>query len=104
VSGSAARPPWLSGNAGDWYLAIWVQPGAARSGIVGLHDGCLRLQIAAPPVDGRANEAIRRFLADALDVPRASVSVEQGAGSRRKRVRVAADCPASDMAARLLAG
>lgn len=82
-------------------LSILVQPGASRSGPSGEHDGCLRLRIAAPPVDGRANDALRAFLAARLDVPRAAVSIEQGEGSRRKRVRVAAACDAATLRARL---
>jgi uncharacterized protein (TIGR00251 family) len=92
MGGRTARPSWLSGGPGDWSLALWVQPGASRTAVAGEHAGCLRLKVAAPPLEGRANEAIRRFLADALDVPRAAVTIEQGDTSRRKRVRVAADC------------
>jgi uncharacterized protein (TIGR00251 family) len=102
VPGEAVRPRWLGGGPGDWRLALWVQPGAAHTGVVGEHDGCLRLNVAAPPVDGRANEAICRFLSDTLGLPRAAISVEQGRSSRRKRVCVAADCAASDIRSRLV--
>ncbi len=101
MGGAAPRPPWLSGTPGDWVLAIRAQPGASRSGCAGEHDGCLKVRIAAPPVDGRANDALRAFLADRLDVPRAAVRIEHGDGSRRKRVRVAVDCDAGALAARL---
>ncbi|HMS79722.1 MAG TPA: DUF167 domain-containing protein, partial [Burkholderiaceae bacterium] len=82
MGGAAPRPPWLSGTPGDWVLAIRAQPGASRSGCAGEHDGCLKVRIAAPPVDGRANDALRAFLADRLDVPRAAVRIEHGDGSR----------------------
>jgi uncharacterized protein YggU (UPF0235/DUF167 family) len=96
VRPDAVPPDWLRGAPGEWVLSILVQPGASRSGPAGEHDGCLRLRIAAPPVDGRANDALRAFLAARLDVPRA--------GSRRKRVRVAAACDASTLRARLADG
>jgi hypothetical protein len=95
------RPGWLSGVPGDWVLSIRAQPGAARSEAVGEHDGCLRLRIAAPPVDGRANDALRAFVAERLAVPRAAVRIEHGEGSRRKRVRVAAGFDAATLVARL---
>ncbi|MFM1989040.1 MAG: hypothetical protein RJA99_1997 [Pseudomonadota bacterium] len=95
------RPPWLSGARGDWSIALHVQPGASRSTAAGDHDGCLKLRIAAPPVEGRANDALRAFVAARLGVPRSAVTIERGDASRRKRVRVAADCEAADLVARL---
>jgi uncharacterized protein (TIGR00251 family) len=87
-------PAWLSGESGDWRLSLWIQPGASRSEVAGEHDGCLKLRIAAPATDGRANLAICRFLAERLAVPRAAVRIDQGDRGRRKRVRVAAPCDA----------
>jgi uncharacterized protein YggU (UPF0235/DUF167 family) len=94
-------PSWLAGTPGDWTLLVRAQPGAARSGVAGEYDGCLRIRIAAPPIDGRANDALRAFLADRLDVPRSAVRIEHGDASRRKRVSVAADCDAATLARRL---
>jgi hypothetical protein len=56
--------------------------------IDGLHGEALKVRLAAPPVDGEANEALVRFLADALDRPRRAVRLTSGAGSRRKTVEV----------------
>ena len=95
-------PGWLSGVPGGWVLSIRVQPGAARSGAMGERDGCLHLRVAAPPVDGRANEALRGFLAERLQVPRTAVRIERGDASRRKRVRVEAGLDAAALLARLL--
>lgn len=97
----APRPAWLAGARGDWTIRVHVQPGAARSGVAGEHDGCLKLRIAAPPIEGRANDALRAFLAERLGLPRSAVSIERGDASRRKQVRVAADCDADALAARL---
>jgi len=98
---AAQRPPWLAGAPGDWSLLVHVQPGASRSAPAGVYDGCLKLRIAAPPIDGRANEALRAFLSERLDVPRAAIRVEHGDSSRRKRIRVTADCSEADLIGRL---
>ncbi len=97
-----ARPTvYLDGGPGGWLLRVHVQPGASRSGSAGVHGDCVKLRIAAPPIDGRANEALCAWLADRLDLPRSVVTVEQGHGGRRKRVRIAADCAAAFIAERL---
>lgn len=71
-------------------LHIYVQPKASRSRIAGIHDGCLKLAVAAPPVDGRANEEVLKFLARLLALPIRDVAIHSGAQSRRKKVRIAA--------------
>ncbi len=83
-------PAWLGGAPGAWRIRVAAQPGAPRSGVVGEHDGCLKLRVAAPPVDGRANEAIAEFLARRLGVPRRAVRLVAGASARRKSFEVAA--------------
>lgn len=83
-------PIWLEGAPGQWRLRIAAQPGASRTQVGGEFDGCLRLRIAAPPVDGRANTEIIRFLAERLQVPRRAIHLLSGAGSRRKRFAVEA--------------
>lgn len=69
-------------------LAVLVQPRASRTRVVGVHDGQLKVQLAAPPVDGEANAALVDFLARTLGVPRRQVTLVAGEASRRKRVRV----------------
>jgi uncharacterized protein len=71
-------------------LELWVQPGAKRSQVSGVADGRVRLRLAAPAREGRANAELIRFLAATLDVRRARVIIEAGEGSRRKVVRVTA--------------
>lgn len=66
-----------------------VQPRASRTELAGLHGDALKIRIAAPPVDGAANEALVRFLAERLEVPRSAVSLEAGAAGRSKVVAVA---------------
>jgi uncharacterized protein (TIGR00251 family) len=70
-------------------LRILVQPRASRSEIVGPHGDALKVRIAAPPVEGAANEELIRLLAKTYDVPRSAVSIISGHGSRRKVVEIA---------------
>ena len=70
-------------------LDLHIQPGARKSEVVGLHGDALKLRIASPPVEGRANAALIAFLAEVLHIPRQSLAVVKGATSRRKTVRVA---------------
>jgi uncharacterized protein (TIGR00251 family) len=69
-------------------LALIVQPRAGRTEVVGPHGGLLKIRLAAPPVDGEANDELVRFLAKALRVAKGAVSIESGATGRKKRVRV----------------
>ena len=79
---------WLKEVPGAVELAVLVQPRASRTRVVGEHDGMLKIQLAAPPVDGEANAALLEFLARRLGVPRRQVTLVSGDASRRKRVRV----------------
>jgi uncharacterized protein (TIGR00251 family) len=69
-------------------LKLRVQPRASRTELAGLHGDEIRMRIAAPPVDGAANEALVRFLAERLGVARSAVRVTSGAGSKSKTVIV----------------
>lgn len=70
-------------------VAVHVQPRASRDGVAGLAGEAVRIRLTAPPVDDRANEALVRFLSQALGVPRSRVEVVAGRSGRRKIVRVA---------------
>jgi uncharacterized protein len=67
---------------------VWASPGARRSEVTGIADGRLRLRLAAPAHEGRANAELVRFLAGVLEVPKSAVTLAAGAGARRKLVRV----------------
>ncbi len=81
-------------------LAVRVQPRAARSEIAGLFGDRIRIRLAAPPVDGAANDALVRFLAGALGVPPREVRIVAGLTSRSKTV-IATGVSAEEAAARL---
>lgn len=80
----------------DWYrcrddvviLTLHVQPGAKRSEIAGLHGDALKIKLAAPPVEGRANEALLKFVAGLFGVPLRNVEILQGGQSRHKVVTI----------------
>jgi hypothetical protein len=69
-------------------IAVRLQPRARANEIVGERDGVLVVRVTAPPVDGRANEALCRLIAKRARVGVRSVSVVRGAGAREKLVRV----------------
>ena len=69
-------------------LTLHIQPGAKRSEVSGLHGDALKIRLAAPPIEGRANEALLRFIADSFDVPLRQVELLRGAQSRHKMVKV----------------
>ena len=81
-------------------LSVFAKPRARRSRLVGLRGEVLEVALAAPPVDGAANEELVRFLAASLDLPGRAVRLVRGAGGRNKRVEVDG-LTAADLAARL---
>lgn len=76
-----AKDEWVS-------FAVRVQPRAARSQVAGEIDGALKLRLAAPPVDGAANEELIRLIAKLFDTPRSRVALIAGQSSKNKLVRV----------------
>jgi uncharacterized protein len=80
--------PCLSAHGDGSLLLLAVSPNARRTGADGLHDGCLRVRLAAPPVDGKANDALLAWLAGELSVPRRAVRLLRGDSARRKQVEI----------------
>ncbi|WP_462327061.1 DUF167 domain-containing protein [Desulfobaculum sp.] len=74
----------------SWALSIWVQPGAKKSTVEGIHDGCLKVRLMAPAVENKANKALTAFIAAELGVKKGRVHIEKGEKSRRKTVIVEA--------------
>ena len=84
---------WFSYNAGGRRLTLnlHVQPGARRSEIVGLHGGALKVKIAAPAADNKANSELVGFLGEALGVSKSAVAIRHGATGRRKVIEITDD-------------
>jgi uncharacterized protein (TIGR00251 family) len=69
-------------------INVYVQPRASKTAVVGMHDGCVKIRLAAPPVDGAANAALIEFVADQLGIAKSRVRIAAGLTSRRKTVEV----------------
>jgi len=72
----------------DDSLLIRVLPRSSRNQVLGERDGAIAIKLQAPPVDGAANGALLRFLAEHLDVPQRRIALLSGQTSRRKRIQV----------------
>lgn len=70
-------------------FAVRVHPRARRNGISGIVGDSIKLDIIAPPIEGRANDACIRFFAELLNVPRSSVTIAAGTNNRNKVIRIA---------------
>ena len=79
---------WLQETKDGVVLTVKAVPRAARSEIAGIDDEWLRVRIKAPPVDGKANEALVKFFAEFFAVPKGSVGIISGDTARLKRVRI----------------
>lgn len=84
--------------SGSWYrydserdlliLNVRVQPNASRTEIAGLHDGCLKIRVAAPPLDHRANALLIDFLKKKFELPGGRVIIKRGAHGRAKTIEI----------------
>lgn len=81
-------PVWINESPGTITLTLHVQPGAKRTEVAGTHGDALKVRLAAPPVDGQANEALLSYLAAQFGVPKRQVELVSGHTSRKKRVQL----------------
>ena len=86
---SDALPVWLRlSDDGRATLVVHVQPGAKRSEVVGEHGDALKIRLAAPPVDGKANAELVALVAKTFGCRKSDVEIKAGAGGRMKLVRI----------------
>lgn len=89
MGSDTALPPYARrGKNGAWLVQVRVQPGAKRSEVIGLLDDRLKIRIAAPPVDSKANSALIEFIATALGLRQSRVTLSSGATSRQKNIAI----------------
>jgi uncharacterized protein (TIGR00251 family) len=69
-------------------LAVQITPNAKKNAVLGVHDNALKIKLRAQPVEGKANEALLRFISDQLDLPLRAVSIVQGQLNRHKLLEV----------------
>jgi uncharacterized protein (TIGR00251 family) len=79
---------WCSPVAGGVRIAVQITPNAKKTEVVGVHDDALKLKLQAQPIEGRANEALVKFLASQLSVPKSAVTITHGHTNKRKLVEV----------------
>lgn len=93
---------WCSLHGAALRIAVQVMPNAGKSEVLEEIEGALKIRLKALPIEGRANEALVRFIAELLDVPKARVSVTHGLTSRLKLVEVEAGLDVATAKAMLL--
>lgn len=79
---------WLHSAGDSVILTLHIQPGAKKTEVIGLHGDALKIRLAAPPVDGKANAALVAFVAAKVSVGKTAVEVISGLNARAKRVRI----------------
>ncbi len=85
---SADLPAWLREDGDGVLIYVHLQPGAGRNATCGTHGGRVKIAVAAPPLEGRANDALTEWVAERLDLPRRQVQLVAGQRSRDKTLRV----------------
>jgi uncharacterized protein (TIGR00251 family) len=70
------------------FLKVLLQPRASRDGIVGMHGDALKVKVTAPPLEGRANKALKKLLAERLGLPPSRIEITTGQRSREKILKI----------------
>ncbi len=80
---------WLQTSGENVLLNLHIQPGAKQTDVIGTHGDALKIRLASPPVDGKANEVLIALLAETLGIAKSRLSLVSGQTSRIKRVSIA---------------
>jgi len=81
---------WCSAVSGGVRISVQITPNAKKSEVIGVLEDALKIRLRAQPIEGKANEALVRFLADTLSVPKNAVSITHGQTNKRKMIEVSA--------------
>ncbi|MBA5606602.1 DUF167 domain-containing protein [Duganella sp. FT3S] len=95
---------WCSPLPGGVRLAVQIQANAKKTEVVGVLDDALKIKLHAQPIEGKANEALIRFLSDTLSVPRSAIALTHGQTNKRKLLEISAARLTPDGVAALLLG
>jgi len=79
---------WYKQENDSVIINIYVQPGAKRTEIAGLHGDALKIRLASPPIDGRANDMLLKYIALLFNVPLRQVELKRGNKSRHKKIAI----------------
>jgi uncharacterized protein len=93
---------WCSALPGAIRLAVQITPNAKKTEVIGVLDDALKLKLQAQPIEGKANEALIKFLAKALSVPRGAVTITHGQTSKKKLIEVVSATLTADEVEKLL--
>ena len=93
---------WCAAIPGGVRLAVQIQPNAKKTEVVGVLDDALKIKLQAAPIEGKANEALVRWVASTLSVPRSAVEITHGHTNKRKLIAVSAGGLTPEGAAALL--
>lgn len=93
---------WCSAAQQHIRISVQITPNAKKSEVIGVHEDALKIRLQAQPIEGKANEALIRFLADVLGVPKSAVTITHGHTNKRKIVEVSASRLSLDEVRRLL--
>jgi len=93
---------WCSALPGGVRIAVQITPNAKKTEVVGVLDDALKLKLQAQPIEGKANEALVKFLAGALAVPRSVVTITHGQTNKRKLIEVVSATLTPEAVERLL--
>lgn len=85
---SLERPVFVCREKNGWRLRVWVQPGAKKTELAGLHGEHLKIRVQAPAVDNKANKVLTAFVAHVLGLKNNQVELECGHGARQKSLLV----------------
>lgn len=93
---------WCSDLPGGVRLAVQISPNAKRSEVIGILEDVLKIRLQAQPIEGKANEALVRFIAESLAVPRSAVAITHGLSNKRKLLEVSARHLTAEAARKML--
>jgi uncharacterized protein (TIGR00251 family) len=94
---------WCSALPGGVRLSVQITPNAKKTEVIGVLDDALKLKLQAQPIEGKANEALVKWLAATLSVPRSAVTITHGHTNKRKLIEVMSSTLTVEDVARLLA-
>jgi uncharacterized protein len=79
---------WCSALSAGIRLAVQITPNAKKSEVIGPHEDVLKIRLQAQPVEGKANDALIRYLADTLGVPKSAIQITHGLTNKRKIIEI----------------
>ncbi|ATQ75226.1 hypothetical protein CR152_12395 [Massilia violaceinigra] len=93
---------WCSALPGALRLAVQITPNAKKTEVIGVLDDALKLRLQAQPIEGKANEALIKYLSGELGVPKSALTITHGLTSKRKLVEVVSATLTPEQAAQIL--